>query len=73
MDKKPRNQFGRRDLLRVVASAGIAAAALAARADISDAATDTNTRQDRGKRKAQYQANSQEIQTFYRVNRYPKK
>ena len=27
----------------------------------------------RDKRKAQYQANSPEIQTFYRVNRYPAK
>ena len=39
------------------------------------ASTDPATKvpSDRGKRKAQYQGNSQEIQTFYRVNRYPKK
>ena len=32
-------------------------------------ATETNTE----KRKARYQANSPEVQTFYRVNRYPAK
>jgi hypothetical protein len=71
MDKKPSNRIGRRDLLRVVASVGVAATAFAARAGSSDAGT--HTPPDRGKRKAQYQGNSQEVQTFYRVNRYPKK
>jgi hypothetical protein len=71
VDKNSSNRIGRRDLLRAVASVGVAAAALAARAGSSDAGT--KIQQDRGKRKAQYQGNSQEIQTFYRVNRYPKK
>ena len=71
VDKKPSNGIGRRDLLRIVASVGVAATALAARAGSSDAGT--HTQPDRGKRKAQYQGNSKEIQTFYRVNRYPKK
>jgi hypothetical protein len=70
VDKKASNQIGRRDLLRIVASVGLTTAALPARADASDAGT--RIQADRGKRKAQYQGDSQEVQTFYRVNRYPK-
>jgi hypothetical protein len=54
-----------------MATVGAAGAALAARAGPSDSGT--HIQKDRGKRRAQYQANSPEIQTFYRVNRYPKK
>jgi len=71
VDKKLSNRIGRRELLRVVASVGVAATALAARAGSSDAGT--HTERERGKRKAQYQGNSPEVQTFYRVNRYPNK
>ena len=71
MDKKADNRIPRRDLLRAVASLGVAATVLVAREGSADAAPPVQ--QDRGKRKAQYQGNSQEIQTFYRVNRYPKK
>jgi hypothetical protein len=71
MDKQAGNRIARRDLLRLVASLGVAATALAVQEGPAEAAAQTQP--DRGKRKAQYQANSQEIQTFYRVNRYPKK
>jgi hypothetical protein len=71
VDKKPSNQLRRRDLLRIVGSVGVAGAALVARAASTD--PDTHAQKDRGKRKAQYQGNSPEIQTFYRVNRYPEK
>ena len=57
----------RRDLLIAAAAAGVATA-MGARA-VSSAATAAR----RDKRKAQYQANSPEVQTFYRVNRYPAK
>jgi hypothetical protein len=57
--------IGRRDLLRVLA---IGAAA---------ASTSVCTSADAGdfpdKRKARYHADSPEVQTFYRVNRYPAK
>ena len=68
--KKPNARIGRRDLLRVVTS-GIAFAAIAAETPSSVAAVDAP--KDRGKRKAQYQGNSEEVQNFYRVNRYPTK
>jgi hypothetical protein len=71
VDKKASNRIGRRDLLRIVAAVGVTGTALTARAGSSDATA--HTQPDRGKRKAQYQGNSEEIQTFYRVNRYPKK
>jgi hypothetical protein len=40
-------------------------------APLGPAAADTETNTE--KRKARYQANSPEVQTFYRVNRYPPK
>jgi hypothetical protein len=70
VNKKPSTGIARRDLLRVVTS-GIVFAAIAAEPSSSIAAVDAP--KDRGKRKAQYQGNSQEVQNFYRVNRYPKK
>lgn len=57
----------RRDLFRVAAVTGIAAIA-AAPAAPSD---EKSARQD--KRRPQYRADSAEVQTFYRVNRYPAK
>jgi hypothetical protein len=59
----------RRDLLLAVTAAG-AAAALGA-ASIPPADADAVRRRD--KRKPQYRADSPEVQTFYRVNRYPAK
>jgi hypothetical protein len=57
----------RRDLLRL-ATAGVAAAA-ASRVVFEPAAAKPLASSD--KRKARYQANSAEVQDFYRVNRYP--
>jgi hypothetical protein len=59
--------FGRRDVLRAVSGAAIIAAASTAPAAPAAADSETNSE----KRKARYQANSPEVQTFYRVNRYP--
>jgi hypothetical protein len=59
----------RRDLLLAVTVSGAAAAA----ASMGAASTQSPTELRRDKRKPQYQANSPEVQTFYRVNRYPVK
>jgi hypothetical protein len=55
----------RRDLLRGLTIGTIAAATTG----VSQARADTESPDE--KRKARYQANSPEVQTFYRVNRYP--
>jgi hypothetical protein len=57
----------RRDLLLAVTASGAAAAIGAA------PIPSTRAVRARDKRKAQYQADSAEVQTFYRVNRYPAK
>jgi hypothetical protein len=65
-DKKVR----RRDFLRALgASAGVAAATSGSFVENAVAATESD--EERGK--AQYQANSPEVQEYYRVNRYPPK
>jgi len=57
--------LGRREFLRTLgAGATVAAAAATPMADQARADSDE-------KRKARYQPNSREVQTFYRVNRYP--
>lgn len=61
--------IGRRQLLRtgMIGFIAVAASGLESGA----AAADTETKTD--KIKARFQANSAEIQNFYRVNRYPKR
>jgi hypothetical protein len=59
----------RRGLLRVL-TVGAGAAAAAAPPLVAAAAETTNAAK---KSRAQYHANSPEVQTFYRVNRYPAK
>jgi hypothetical protein len=67
---KPEKQVGRRDFLRALgAGAGVAATASAPLAQ--EAAADGESNEE--KRKARYQANSPDVQAFYRVNRYPAK
>jgi hypothetical protein len=67
---QPRNiMLRRRDLLLAVSASGVAAAANVT--SIGSTRADTPLRRD--KRRPQYQAASQEVQTFYRVNRYPGK
>jgi hypothetical protein len=68
MDNHVSSNIGRRDLLRsLTVSAGAAAASVAPFAAAPQAA-DTAKRH-----RARYQANSPEVRTFYRVNRYPAK
>jgi hypothetical protein len=71
VDEKPNIKIGRRDLFRGLTAVAIAAAAVAAQPPSPSGAI--STKENRDKRKAQYQANAAEVQTFYRVNRYPKK
>ena len=62
------NKIGvhRRNFLRAMAVGGAAVAV-----PLSPAVADTENNTE--KRKARYQPNSAEVQTFYRVNRYPRK
>jgi hypothetical protein len=69
MNDRLNPQIGRRDLLRVL-TVGAAAASAAPAAVAAAAPQATNTAKPG---KARYQANSPEVQTFYRVNRYPAK
>ena len=65
---KPEKQVGRRDFLRAL---GAGAAATASAPLAQEAAADSESNEE--KRKARYQANSPDVQDFYRVNRYPAK
>jgi hypothetical protein len=69
MDEWRKTMIPRRDLLLGATALGVAVVAGAA--SIPPATTGAVARRD--KRRPQYQANSPEIQTFYRVNRYPVK
>ena len=66
MDEQRKTLIRRRDLLLAVTVSGTVVA-------MGAASTPTPTELRRDKRKPQYQANSPEVQTFYRVNRYPVK
>jgi H+/Cl- antiporter ClcA len=67
MKQKDKSKLGRRDFLRAMgAGAGLAVTAAAPIATEAVAAES-----DADKKKARYKANSAEIQTYYRVNRYP--
>ena len=67
---KPKKEVGRRDFLRALGAVPVsrppASAPLA-----QEAAADSESNEE--KRKARYQANSPDVQAFYRVNRYPAK
>jgi hypothetical protein len=66
-----RTKIRRRDvLLAVTSSFALAAAGAIALAPATSSAESEAVAQ---KRKARYQANSAEVQDFYRVNRYPTK
>jgi hypothetical protein len=69
MNDRLNPKIDRRDVLRVL-TAG-AGAAVAGAAQLAPAAADTP--KITGRRVARYQANSPEVQNFYRVNRYPTK
>lgn len=69
MKEQDKEKLGRRDFLRAMgAGAGLAVTAAAPLATEAVAAES-----DADKKKARYQANSTDVQSFYRVNRYPKK
>ena len=69
MKEQDKEKVGRRDFLRAMgAGAGLAVAVAAPLATEAVAAES-----DADKKKARYQANSTDVQSFYRVNRYPKK
>jgi hypothetical protein len=68
--KKPDTGIGRREFLRTL-GVGTAAAAASSASLTVEAQADSESNDE--KRKARYQANSAEVQTFYRVNRYPAK
>lgn len=65
MTQRRETMIRRRDLLGAVAAGATAAVAMPLEAVAADPPKAS------GKRKAQYQANSAEVQNFYRVNRYP--
>lgn len=61
--------FGRRDLFRAFATAAAVATAAGGVSVFQPTEAKSESRSD--KRRARYQPNSPEVQTFYRVNRYP--
>jgi hypothetical protein len=63
-----KTKVGRRDFLRAI-GAGAGVAVTAAGPLAAEARADSENNDE--KRKARYQANSPEVQTYYRVNRYP--
>jgi hypothetical protein len=67
MDERRKSMIRRRDLLLAATATGTAAALGAA------SMTPAPAKPRRDKRKPQYQGNSPEVQTFYRVNKYPVK
>ena len=69
MDDRHKGTIGRRQLLRTGVFGFLATATSTLESGTVAADTETNSE----KRKARYQANSAEVQNFYRVNRYPKR
>ncbi len=68
MKPEPKSKLGRRDFLRALgAGAGVAVATAAPLS--TQAAADTENNDE--KRKARYKADSANVQTYYRVNRFP--
>ena len=66
MKSEPKSRIGRRNFLQAL-GAGVA---LTTGAPFATEAVDSESDADR--KKARYQANSTDVQSFYRVNRYPK-
>jgi len=68
MKEQDKEKLGRRDFLRAMgAGAGLA---VTAAAPVATEAVASETEAE--KKKARYQANSTDVQSFYRHNRYPK-
>ncbi|HZT28164.1 MAG TPA: twin-arginine translocation signal domain-containing protein [Pseudolabrys sp.] len=68
MKAEGKARMGRRDFLRVLGAGAGAAATPAVLISEADAAES-----DKDAKKARYQANSPDVQNFYRVNHYPQK
>jgi hypothetical protein len=68
MDARLNPDIGRRDFLRMLAVGAGAATASASPAAAAAPSADSDKKQ-----RARYQANSPDVQNFYRVNRYPPK
>ena len=67
MKTEPKANLGRRDFLRALgAGAGVAAAPAVL---VAEAKADSENNDE--KRKARYKADSADVKTYYRVNRYP--
>jgi len=67
MTTDPKANLARRNFLRALgAGAGVA---MAPAALVSEAKADSENNDE--KRKARYKADSAEVKTYYRVNRYP--
>jgi hypothetical protein len=67
MKQQDKTKLGRRDFLRAMgAGAGIAATTA-----VPLATTAAASESESEKKKARYQANSTDVKTFYKVNRYP--
>jgi hypothetical protein len=67
MKQQDKTKLGRRDFLRAMGvGAGVAVTAAAPLATEAAAAES-----DAEKKKARYKANSADVQTYYKVNRYP--
>jgi hypothetical protein len=67
MKQKDKTEVGRRDFLRALGGSATLAAAVPLAATEAKADSESNDE----KRKARYKADSPEVQTYYRVNRYP--
>jgi hypothetical protein len=68
MRQDSKGKIDRRDLLRVLgAGAGAVATPVAL---VAEAHADSESNE--AKRKARYNANSEDVKAFYRVNEYPK-
>jgi len=67
---KMANKFGRRDFLRALGG-GTGVAVASPGPLLQEAAADSEPNDE--KRKARYQADSKDVQAYYRVNRYPMK
>lgn len=68
MKQGNKTKIDRRDLLRALGAGAGAAASPAA--FVTEAQADSGTNDE--KRKARYDANSEDVKAFYRVNHYPK-
>ena len=67
---KTEKKVGRRDFLRALGG-GAGAAVASPGPLLQEAVADSESKDE--KRKARYQADSKDVQAYYRVNRYPAK